>query len=313
MAVARRSSARRTNRAIVLTALLVVAGSAAAAVFGDRTAPETDSADTTIPEKPQVDGSGIRPAETSRSWFDHGTAREQFDYAMTKLSCDTMNTFLTVDVCAVATAKSGSFMLVGTESFWEPTDLDADGTAWVPFDLTSFTMRRDGEFPRAVSVLDGYTEKAYTSRTAQVDLYRAEVNGDDVLVLVKRQSNPNADPYDYTEEVQVLAVSPSGAPTLVASYSGADIEVSSTGSALLVTSLRYPSPTDDNAPNMEWYTRITLSPSDRDPYSWDESVTSGARPMPADKGMTLVDTYKFPSRKGGNGTNNSGDSGAGNA
>lgn len=294
----RGSSARRSNALIAAVAVVLAAGAAAAAVFGERTTPSSNGSASSVPVKPQVDGSGVRPAETARSWFDHGTAREQFDYAMKSLSCAVMNTFLTVDLCAVATAKSGSFMLVGSESFWDPSDVDSDGLAWIPFDLTAYTMRRDGDAPRAISVLDGYTEKAHTSRKAQLDLYKVEVNGDDVLVLVKRQSNPDADPYEFTEEVQVLAASHTGAPTLVASYSGSDVEVSCTASSVVLSSLRYPSPSDENGPGAEWYSRITLTPTSREPYSWDERITSGDRPPASDSCMTLVGSHPFPSRKG---------------
>lgn len=292
-------SARRTNRVIALVSLVLIAAAALSALVGDRSPAGTSSSTTTTPSKPQVDGTGTRPAETSRSWFDHGTAREQFDYKMDELSCDEMDTYLTVDLCAVATATSGSFMLVGTESFWEPTDKDSDGFAWIPFDLTAYTMRRDGT-SRAISVLDGYTEKAHTSLKVKLDLYRAEVDGDEVLVLVKRMADGAGDPYDYIEEVQVLAASPTGAPTLVASYSGADIEVSSTGTSLVVSSRRYASPVEGNAEEVSWYSLITLSPSDDDTSSWNETITSGVRPKPASEGMTLVDSYSFPSRRGAN-------------
>lgn len=291
--MARGGPARSTNRSIVLIGLVLLLVAAAAAVFGDRSDEGTPTTTTTtVPERPQVDGTGTRPAETARSWFDHGTAREQFDYSMDKLSCAEMARYLTLDLCAVATADSGSFMLVGTESFWEPTDTDADGTAWIPFDLTAFTMRREGG-SRAMSVLDGYTEKAYTRLKVQLDLYRAEVDGDEVLVLVKRMADGAGDPYDYLESVQVLAASPTGAPTLVASYEGADVEVSSTGDALVITSRRYGPPGEDGS-ETRWFTIVSLTPGDGEMFSWNETLSSGTIDGPRDTGTTLVDSYTFP-------------------
>lgn len=298
-------SARRTNRSILVIGVVLLLVAGAAAVVGDRdgTGSSASTTTTTQPERPQVDGSGTRPAETARSWFDHGTAREQFDYAMEKLSCAEMSQYLTLDLCAVATATTGSFMLVGTESFWDPTETDSDGTAWVPFDLTAFTMRREGG-SRAMSVLDGYTEKAYTRLAVRLDLYRAEVDGDEVLVLVKRMADGAGDPYDYMESVQVLAASPTGAPTLVASYEGADVEVAGTGEALVVTSRRYGPPGADGSES-RWFTSITLAPSNRDVFSWDETVTSGPIEGPRDSGVILVDSYTFPVGRGQAGDANS--------
>lgn len=294
--MARGGTARRTNGALVLATAMALLLAGAAAVFGERRVTPSTGPTTTAPERPQVDGTGIRPADVARSWFDHGTAREQFDYSMNALSCDELAKYMTLDLCAVATAESGSFMLVGTESFWDPDDTDADGISWVPFDLTVFTMRRDAG-ARAVSVLDGYTEKAYSRLKAQLDLYRAEVNGDEVLVLVKRLAPGAGDAYDYTESVQVLAASGSGAPTLVASYEGANVQVASTGRALVVTSLRYGPPGDPDAEG-NWFSKVTLTPSTREPYAWDETITSGTTEGARDAGMTLLGTYTFPVGKG---------------
>lgn len=285
-------AARRTNRAILVVVAVTSLTAGLAAILGDRGGDGGSAPSTT--ERPQRDGVGTRPAETARSWFDHGNAREQFDYAMSSLSCAAMDEYLTTDLCATATSRSGSFMLVGTESFWDPDEKDSDGLAWIPFDFTAFTMRRDGA-PRAVSVLDGYTEKAYTGLKAQLDMYRAVVDGDEVLVVVKRLADGAGDPYDFTESVQVIAASPTGAPTLVASYEGARISVTSTGDALVVSSLRYASPTNgEGDTEEEWYTIITLAPSERDPYSWDERVTSGPRGKVPEGDIALVGTHTFP-------------------
>lgn len=292
--MASRRPARTGNRAIAGTVVVLLAVTAAAAVWGERNdRSHTGASTSSVPEKPAVDATGSRPAETSYSWFNHGGGTEQFDYAMDKLRCGNMDENITVDVCAVANTSFGSFMLVGTESFWDPDDVDSDGLAWVPFNMTVYTMRRDAGVSRAVSVMDGYTEKAYTSVAVKIDLYVAQVDGEDVLVLAKRRANATDDAYSYWESVQVIAASPSGAPTVVATYDGADVEVVSNGRSLVVSSLRYGPPTLDRADG-GWYSIVTLTPSDNDMSQWTERVTSGPARPEGTAAVSRVGTYKFP-------------------
>lgn len=292
------SPARRTNRWLVaLTGAIVVIASAVA-VFGDRgntdsTTPSTSPA-TSIPASP-TDNKGRRPAETSLSWFDHAMGVEQYDYVMNDLSCDSIATVITPDLCGVARTSHGDFMLVGTEGFWDAGERDADGLAWVPFDMTVFVQRTDQDTPRASGILDGFDEKAYTSNKAQMDLYTANINGDDVFVLHKRLSDRGADAYSYWESVQVLAATSTGSIAVVATYEGARLHVAATSSSIELSSLRYK--TTNNEDDTNWYSRVTLIPSERGDDTWDETVTSGPKEISNGAGMTLLDSHRFPASR----------------
>lgn len=299
------SSAKRTNRAVLAIAFVLIAGAAAAAVWGDNTStPATETTTTPAPLNDPTTGPGTRPAEVSYSWFDHGMSVEQTDYPMDELSCETLTETITPDVCAVAETSHGSFMLSGVEGYWDPSEVDADGLAQIPFDMTLFTMRTDQSIPRAVSVMDGYLQKAYTKNKAQVDLYRARINGDDVLVVVKRLSDGAPDAYAFADAVQVIAASSTGAPTVVATYEGSSIKVAADKEKIVVSSLRYRS-TGDNE-EAQWFTRLTLTPSSDDPALWLETVTSGPDPVTAGQGMTRMGTHSFAATRRSSEANESG-------
>jgi hypothetical protein len=292
------SSANRTNRILATAVVVVLLGAAVAASVqftSQASAPSTSDAPLVTPP---ANNTGSRPAEIGYSWFDHGFASEQIDYDMPALSCASVADTITPDLCAVARATSGAFMLVGTEGFWDPEEIDADGTAWVPLDLTVFVMRNDVEGPRAISVLDGSTEKAYTDVGVSVDLYTTNIDGDDVLVLHKRLTNSTVDPFSFRESVQILAMSPTSAPTLVATYEGHQLRVATSGTTIEMSSLRYR--TSNTSPNPQWFTRVSVKPSLRDIalYSWDEIVTSNDLEVPLGQGMELEATYDFPIARG---------------
>ena len=288
------SSAKRTNRILAAAVVVVLLGATVAASVqftSEASAPSTSDAPlVTAP----TNNTGSRPAEVGYSWFDHGFASEQIDFDMPALSCTSVANTITPDLCAVARAKSGAFMLVGTEGFWDPAEIDTDGTAWVPLDLTVFVMRTDMEGSRAISVLDGSTEKAYTDVGVSVDLYTANIAGDDVLVLHKRLTNSTDDLFSFRESVQILAMSPTGAPTLVATYEGYQLRVAASESTIEMSSLRYR--TSNTSPNPQWFTRVSVKPSLRDIalYSWEETVTSNAAEVPSGQRMELKATYDFP-------------------
>jgi len=288
------SAAKRTNRLLAAATVVVLLGAAVAATVqftSEATAPPTSEAPAVTPP---AHNAGSRPAEIGYSWFDHGFASEQFDYDMSALSCASVADTITPDLCAVARGKSGAFMLVGTEGFWDPEEIDADGVAWIPLDLTVFVMRTDAEGSRAISVLDGSTEKAYTDVAVSMDLYTTNVAGDDVVVLHKRLTNSTDDAFSFRESVQILAMSLTGAPTLVATYEGHQLQVASSGSTIEMTSLRYR--TSDTTPNPQWFTRVSVKPSVREGglYAWEETVTSNAAEVPLGQGMELEATYDFP-------------------
>ena len=290
--MAERRPSRSTNRSIflVFTALSLVAASAA--VFGERPTPDNDTAapTTTSTTPNQNEGTLTRPAETSFSWFDHSFGVEQYDYVMSDLSCEAVAEIITVDLCGVAETPNGDFMLVGAESYWDQGDTDSDGFAYIPFEMSVHVMQDDPR--RAVGILDGHTDKAHTANVARIDLYSARIAGAEVLVVHKRLADPDADAYSFWDSLQVLAMSPTGAPTVVATYDGARLKVARQGDALVLSSLRYKS--SANGDTSPWYTNIRLIPSDRGDGSWDESPTSSGSQVTNGAGMVELDTYTFP-------------------
>jgi hypothetical protein len=201
---------------------------------------------------------------------------------------------ITPDVCAVGQTQFGDFMVVGTEGFWDESELDAEGRIWIPLNVSVFVMRDDTEGPRAISVLDGSTEKAYTNLAVQVDIYSARIDRNDVLVLHQYLADETEDSFSFRDSVQIIAMSPTGAPTVVATYEGHQLRVASSGSSIELSSLRYRS--SNLAPNPQWFSRISLFPDNTSSsiYTWNEIVTSNDRHVPNGAGMTLESTYTFP-------------------
>ena len=288
------SPAKRTNRILFALVVLALAGSGVTAAVGN--GPSTSAATTVPPVTPPSDSlPGARPAETTHSWFNHGFSGEQFDYEMAELSCEELEDSITPDMCAVIGSGKSHYMMVATEGYWDPQDRDSNGDVWIPLNITMFTMREDNKMPRAASVLDGFVEKQYTANRAQIDAYVATVNGQSLLVLHKHLSSAKADPYDLLDELQVIAVSPTGAPTVVATYIGPQMSLQSTSSSLEISALRY-RPTAET-PNAEWYTRISLAMNEGD-FGMTERITSSGTPVNNGAMLTKVGTYEFPVGRG---------------
>ena len=292
------SPAKRTNTGLALLLITALLGAGATALFGD-TSPTTSSptaAPAEVPTDAPAGATGTRPAETSYSWFDHSFNAEQFDFEMPSLSCASVAKVITPDLCSVARTSSGSFMLVGSEGYWDPQEEDSDGIVWVPLNLALYTMRSDNGMPRAVSILDGIVEKQYTANGAQVDVYVATIGGEEMLVIHKRLSKTTADPYSFTEEVQVIAMSKTGAPTVVATYAGSAVRVAAAANHIEISTLRYLTSTQSS--EGKWHTRIVLKPSDSEDIRLDETVTSGPVPVKQGAGLELLDSYVFPVGRG---------------
>lgn len=286
------ATARRVNRILGALVATVLVGSVAVALTVDTPAAPSD--DTVPNEGPAPMGTGARPAETSLSWFDHSMSVEQFDYDMTSLSCESVAAAITPDLCAVASSPHGDFMLVGSEGFWDPAEVDEEGFAHISLNLSVFTMRDDQDAPRAISVLDGTIDQRHTKTPVRVDVFTATIGGADVLVVHKHLSDPEADAYSAWDEVQVIAASSTGAPTVVATYSGAQLRVAATADTIELSNLRYR--TSGTSTGSDWYSRVTLTPAESSPTEWIETITSSPQPVGAGNGMSLVDTYQFPTR-----------------
>jgi hypothetical protein len=292
------SPAKRTNTGLALLLITALLGAGATALFGDSTS--TVSSVSTLPAEIPSDvvnpASGVRPAETSSSWFDHDFGTEQFDYEMEALSCPSVAKVITTDLCGVAQNSHGDFMVVGSEDYWDKQDEESDGGVWVPLNLTVFTHQKNNGVARAVSVLDGTVRKHYTANQAHIDLYVATIDGQQMLVFHKRLTKKNADPYSISEEVQVIAMPKDSAPTVVATYTGSQLRVAASANHIEISSLRYLTSTQSS--ENQWFTRIVLTPNYADGVRMDETVTSGPRQVKQGAGMELIDTYSFPVGRG---------------
>lgn len=294
------SPARRTNLLVVAGLAVIAAVVASAIIFGNpATAPDSapsSSSSSTVAPEPSI-GTLERPANTSTSWFDHSFGSEQFDYVMDDLSCEALTKIINPDLCGVARSANGDIMLTGSESFWDPSDTESDGVAYIPFQMSVFVLRDDDSDTRASSVLDGFSEKAYSANRAQLDLYKATVNGDEVLVLHKRLTDNKADAYSFWESVQVIAASDTGAPSVVAAYQGARLRVAADGQSITISSLRYKA--SATSEEETWHTLLTLAPSPNDSSTWLETPSSGAESVVQGRGMTLLDSHRFPATSRG--------------
>lgn len=288
------NAARRTNRALAALAFFIAVLAGVAAGVQETSEEVTEPTDTVDVVEPPANTNGQRPAEIGLSWFNHGFGTEQIDYDMTSLSCRNVSESITPDVCAVAQTTFGDFMLIGTEGFWDESEQDLEGRVWIPLDVSIFVMRDDLEGPRAISVLDGSTEKALTDLPVTVDVYSTRIDRNDVLVIHQYLADDSEDAFSYRDSVQVVAMSPTGAPTVVATYEGYQLRVASSGSSIELSSLRYRS--SNSTPNPQWFSRISLFPQSGTalPYSWNEVVTSKDQHVPNGQAMTLESTYSFP-------------------
>jgi hypothetical protein len=286
------SSAKRTNRVISLLVALSFIGAGLVAGFVKQSTTPSETASTT-PKRPDVTGTGIRPAESGSYNFWSGLGREQFDFKMKSLNCADMNKELSLDLCAVTRTSHGDFMLTGIEPY--------DYGSFIDFEFSLFALHTDAGVTRAVTVLNGEVGASAYDDQMRLDIYRTLIDGDEVLLLHKRPVDSSVDGFDNLDEVFIIAASPTGAPTAVAKYSGPHIEFESDGKNIYLYWKRYgPKGTGGDE---GWITVAKLFPSDREVYGWNEHMTSAMladqKPGKTAAGttvtlMTMVDTYTFP-------------------
>jgi hypothetical protein len=286
------SSAKRTNRVIALFAALSFIGTGLVAGFLKEPSAPVETASTT-PTRPDVTGTGIRPAEGADLHFESNMGTEQFDFKMDSLNCAAINKELSLDFCAVAHTSHGDFMLTGIEPF--------DYSYSIELEISLFTLHKDAGVTRAVTMRNGSTIAYAGEERMRLDVYRTLINGDEVLLVHRRPVDSSVDGFDNLDKVMIIAASPTGAPTQVASYSGPHMEFESDGKNIYLYWKRYgPKGTggDDG-----WITVAKLFPSDREVYGWNEQMTSAMvadqKPGKTAAGtnvspMTMVDTYTFP-------------------
>jgi hypothetical protein len=283
-----RSEAKRTNRVLGVLVVLLLIGAGAVALF---VGPSTSS-DATVVARNDATTLGVRPAEVSRSNFSAGWGIEQYDFQMNALSCSELNTHITTDLCAVAKTKHGDFMFSATESYWDETDSETT------LEMSLFGYQDNNGWKRATGLLDAQMVRDLDGVQVKIDLYRTEVNGDEVLIAHRHPVDDTVNGYDVSDQVFIIAASPTGAPTVVAWYNGPEISFQTDGKNITLLYKRYGIATESGTIQQGWNTQVRLFPSARVPYGWDEQITTGPalRDVMDAVPVELVDSYTFPVR-----------------
>lgn len=291
-----KSQARRTNRAIALVVVLILGGNALLAAL--KPEPVAGPTDTTVAVSngdtpPDLDYLS-RPADTGLTWMFHSLSAEQFDYEMNELSCSAIRRYISADLCAVVSNDNGSFMLVGTEGFWDPQEPNSAGIVKIPLDLTVYALTKDNGPARAMSVMDGSVSVDYDGEPTVLSAHTVATGTGDVLVLHKRAAHEVTDSYGFFDEVQIIDISPTGAPTVVAAYEGSNMAMQGDGTGVVMSSDRYASPSKSGAEPV-WKTFTYLSPAEGQPFGWSETMRSGKRLRVAKNVKSvMVDQYEWP-------------------
>jgi hypothetical protein len=280
------SEAKRTNRVLGVLVVLLLIGAGAVALFVE---PST-SPDATVVSGNDSTTLNVRPAEVSRSNFSAGWGIEQYDFQMNALSCSELNTHITTDLCAVAKTKHGDFMFSATESYWDETDSETT------LEMSLFGFQDNNGWKRATGLLDAQMVRDLDGVQVKIDLYRTEVHGDEVLIAHRHPVDDKVNGYDVSDQVFIIAASPTGAPTVVAWYNGPDISFEVDGKNITLLYKRYGVATESGTLQQGWNTQVRLFPSARVPYGWDEQITTGPelREVMDAVPVVLVDSYTFP-------------------
>jgi hypothetical protein len=283
-----RSEAKRTNRVLGVLVVLLLIGAGAVALF---VGPSTSS-DATVVARNDATTLGVRPAEVSRSNFSAGWGIEQYDFQMNALSCSELNTHITTDLCAVAKTKHGDFMFSATESYWDEADSETT------LEMSLFGFQDNNGWKRATGLLDAQMVRDLDGVQVKIDLYRTEVHGDEVLIAHRHPVDDTVNGFDVSDQVFIIAASPTGAPTVVAWYNGPDISFEVDGKNITLLYKRYGVATESGQLQQGWNTQVRLFPSVRDPFGWDEQITTGPalRDVKDAVPVELVDSYTFPVR-----------------
>jgi hypothetical protein len=281
-----RCEAKRTNRVLGVLVVLLLIGTGAVALFVE----PSKSFDATVVSGNDATTLGVRPAEVSRSNFSAGWGIEQYDFQMNALSCSELNTHITTDLCAVARTKHGDFMFSATESYWDETDSETT------LEMSLFGFQDNNGWKRATGLLDAQMVRDLDGVQVKIDLYRTEVNGDEVLIAHLHPADDTVNGYDVSDQVFIIAASPTGAPTVVAWYNGPDISFEVNGKNITLLYKRYGVATESGTLQQGWNTQVRLFPSARVPYGWDEQITTGPelREVMDAVPVILVDSYTFP-------------------
>ena len=282
----KRSEAKRTNRVLGVLAVLLSIGAGAVALLVE----PSKSSEATVASGNDATTLGVRPAETSRSNFSAGWGIEQYDFQMNALSCTELNTHITTDLCAVAKTKHGDFMFSATESYWDETDNEAT------LEMSLFGFQDNNGWKRASGLLDAQMVRDLDGVQVEIDLYRTVVNGDEVLIAHRHPVDQTINGFDVSDQVFIIAASPTGAPTVVAWYNGPEMSFEADGKNITLLYKRYGVATESVQLQQGWNTQVRLFPSGRVPFGWDEQITTGPaiRDVMDAVPVDLVDSYTFP-------------------
>jgi hypothetical protein len=190
----------------------------------------------------------------------------------------------------VAKTKHGDFMFSATESYWDETDSETT------LEMSLFGFQDNNGWKRATGLLDAQMVQDLDGVQVKIDLYRTEVNGDEVLIAHRHPVDDKVNGYDVSDQVFIIAASPTGAPTVVAWYNGPDISFEVDGKNITLLYKRYGVATESGTLQQGWNTQVRLFPSARVPYGWDEQITTGPelRDVMDAVPVVLVDSYTFP-------------------
>jgi len=181
-------------------------------------------------------------------------------------------------------------MFSATESYWDETDSETT------LEMSLFGFQDNNRWKRATGLLDAQMVRDLDGVQVKIDLYRTEVNGDEVLIAHRHPVDDTVNGYDVSDQVFIIAASPTGAPTVVAWYNGPDISFEVDGKNITLLYKRYGVATESGTLQQGWNTQVRLFPSGRVPYGWDEQITTG--PALGDVmdavPVILVDSYTFP-------------------
>ena len=94
----------------------------------------------------------------------------------------------------------------------------------------------------------------------QVDLYRIEVHGDEVLIAHRHPVDDTVNGYNVSDQVFIIAASPTDAPTVVAWYNGPDISFEVDGKNITLLYKRDGVATESGTLQQGWNTQVRLFP-----------------------------------------------------
>jgi hypothetical protein len=124
-------------------------------------------------------------------------------------------------------------MFSATESYWDETDSETT------LEMSLFGFQDNNGWKRATDLLDAQMVRDLDGVQVKIDLYRTEVNGDEVLIAHRHPVDDTVNGFDVSDQVFIIAASPTGAPTVVAWYNGPDISFEVDGKNITLLYKRY--------------------------------------------------------------------------